>query len=148
VLTCGEWEDIDMMTTLLAIAVTATPLLAIAGLLRLVEWVQRRRDARYARQIELTDAIHRELGAAAAPTLQRRLGGGWLIHMMVPLDRPAVVGVILQITDRVFASGHDSEMFQIVLTPAPPSAATVAGASRVARHRPLESAARVIAAAR
>lgn len=137
-----------MMTTLLAIAVTATPLLAIAGLLRLAEWVQRRRDARCARQIELTDAIHRELGAAAAPTLQRRLGGGWLVHMMVPLDRPAVVGAILRITDRVFASGHASDMFQIVLTPAPPSAATVAGASRAARHHPGESAARVIAAAR
>ena len=58
-----------MTTTLLMIAVAATPLAVIAALLRLVDRIERRRDACHARQIELTDAIHRALGAAAAPTV-------------------------------------------------------------------------------
>lgn len=134
-----------MTTNLLAIAIAATPLLAIAGLLRLAEWIQRRRDALYARQIELTDAIHRELGAAAAPTVQRRRGGGWLIHMMVPLDRPTVVAAILRITDQVFASPDASDTLQIILTPAPPSPARAAGAARSARRRPVDSRAPIAA---
>ncbi len=137
-----------MTTMLLTMTVAATPLLAIAGLLRLMDWIQRGRDARYARQIELTDAIHRELGAAAAPTVERRRGGGWLVRMMVPLDRPAVVAAILRVTDQVFASPDASELLQIVLTPRPASPARVAGASRSARRRQVESAAPVIAAVR
>ena len=93
-----------MTSTLLTVAIAATPLLTIAGLLRLMDWIQRRREARYARQIELTDAIHRELGAIAAPTVHRRRGGGWLVHMTVPLHRPAVVAALLRVTDQVFAS--------------------------------------------
>ncbi len=137
-----------MTTMLLAIAVAATPFGVIAGLLRLVDRIERRRDARYARQIELTDAIHRELGAAAAPTVTRRPRGGWLVRMMVPLDRPSVVAGILRVTDQVFASSDASDMLQIVLTPQPVSAATVAGASRPPRRRPAESAGRMIAAVR
>ena len=37
-----------MTSTLLTVAIAATPLLTIAGLLRLTEWIQRRREARYA----------------------------------------------------------------------------------------------------
>ena len=137
-----------MTRTLLTMAIAAMPLLAIAGLLRLAEWIQRRRDALYARQIELTDAIHRELGAAAAPTVRRRRGGLWLVHMMVSLDRPAMVAALVRITEQVFASRGASGLLQIVLTPEPPAAATASGAARPARRRPVESRPPMIAAIR
>jgi hypothetical protein len=137
-----------MTTALLAIAVAAIPLGIVVGLLRLAERFQRRRDAGHARQIELTDAIHREMGAAAAPTVERRRGGGWLVCMRVPLDRPAVVAAILRVTNQVFASSDTGDTVQIVLTPRPASPATVADPSRSARHRPVQSAAPIGAAVR
>jgi hypothetical protein len=94
------------MTTLLGIAVALTPFLMIVGLLRLAERVAQRREAGRARQIALTDAIHRELGAAAAPLVRRRVGGGWLVTMMVPLDRPGTVAALLRITHRVLGPGE------------------------------------------
>jgi hypothetical protein len=137
-----------MTMALLAIAVAATPLGLVAGLLRLMGRVQRRRDAGHARQIALTDAIHREMGAAAAPTVERGRGGRWLVRMMVPLDRPAVVAAILQVTEQVFASSDTGDTLQIVLTPRPALPATVAGPLRSARHRPIQSAASIVAAVR
>jgi hypothetical protein len=107
------------MTTdmLLAIALAAMPLLAIVGLLRLVDRIHVRRNERVARQIELTDAIHRELGAAAAPTVRRCRGGGWLVQMTVPLGHPVLVSALLRITDGVLASHEGSDRSKIVLTP-------------------------------
>jgi hypothetical protein len=133
------------MTTLLGMAIAATPLLAIAGLLRLADWIQSRRDARYARQIALTDAIHRELGAVTAPTVTPRRGGGWLVQMVVPFDRPAMVAAILGITDRAFASRETSGGLQVVLVPAPRSTLTGADRSPSARPRSIESGAPALA---
>lgn len=117
-----------MTSMLLGIAVVVTPFVALVGFLRLAERVQLQREARYARQIALTDAIHLELGAVAAPTVRKRLNGGWLVSMMVPFDRPATVATLIRITQRAFASGDGSGVkpLQIVLTPASSSlAATV-----------------------
>lgn len=136
------------MTTLLGMAIAATPLLAIAGLLRLTEWMQSRRNARYARQIALTDAIHRELGAVTAPTVKPRRGGGWLVHMMVPFDRPAMVAAILGVTDRAFASREASGELQVVLVPEPRPTAMGANPSPSARQRSIESGAPALAALR
>jgi hypothetical protein len=137
-----------MTTGFLTIAVAATPLAVVVGLLRLADWCQRRRDARYARQIELTDAIHREMGAATAPTVERRRGGGWLVRMTVPLDRPAVVAALVGVTAQVFTSSDTDDTLQIVLTARPASRALAAGPSRPARHRPVQSTAPTMAAAR
>src|SRR5215813_6882032 len=115
-----------MMTNLLALAVAAMPLGAVLALLRLADRMERRREAGYARQIELTDAIHREMGAAAAPIVKRRRGGGWLVRMTVPLDKPAVVAEILGITHEVFASAGTEDAVQIALTPRPAPSAPVA----------------------
>jgi hypothetical protein len=137
-----------MTTGFVAIAVAAAPLGVIVGLLRLMDRLQRRRDARYARQIELTDAIHREMGAVAAPTVERRRGGGWVVRMRVPLDTPALVAAVLRITDQVFSSSDTRDTLQIVLTSLPGSPAMVAGPLRATRHRPLQSGASIIAAVR
>jgi hypothetical protein len=133
----------DMMTTLLASGIAVTPLVGIVGALWLAKRAEARRDARYARQIALTDAIHRELGAVAAPTVTQR-GGGWLVDMTVPLDSPATVAAILRVTERAFAPADGSGVgpLQITLRPAPrESRVTAASAPRAAIGKPARLAA-------
>jgi hypothetical protein len=137
-----------MTTTFYGIAVAASPAAIVLGLLWLADRQHRRRDGGRARQIELTDAIHRAMGAAAAPTVERRRGGGWLVRMTVPLDSPAMVATILRVTGQVFASSDRKDTLQIVLMPRPALPATTAGPSWSARHRPVPSAASIVAAAR
>src|SRR5260370_22944406 len=67
------------------IMIALIPFLAIWGLLRLARAVEQRRDDRVARQIALTDAIHRELRAAAAPNVRRTWSGGWVVSRRLPL---------------------------------------------------------------
>jgi hypothetical protein len=131
------------MTTLLAIAISMSPLLGLAGFLWIAERMRQKRDERYARQIALTDAIHRELGAVAAPTMRRRRGGRWLVTMMVPVDRPAIVAAILRITDEMFASRDDSvmESYEVVLTPRPINPRSGASGPRSVIGRPVRAAA-------
>lgn len=107
------------MTTLIAgLVLVAIPFLAVSVVLKLVERVQNRRDAARDQQIMLTDAIHWELGAAAAPVVDRQRGG-WRVSMAVPFDRPADVMALLRLTQRHFsADGHGIEPLEIVLTPA------------------------------
>jgi hypothetical protein len=104
----------------------------VLALLRLADFVSTRREASHARQIALTDAIHRELGAVAAPVVSRRSGGGWLVSMAVPLDRPGTTAAIVRITERMFAPDSGGvDRLRIVLTPAAarPAAGTSAGSS-------------------
>jgi len=107
-----------LINGLLSIAIALTPFLVVIALLRLAESVSVRRDARNARQIALTDAIHRELGAVAAPMVSRRPGGGWLVSMAVPLDRPRTTAAIVRITERMFARDGDVDPLRILLAPA------------------------------
>jgi len=125
------------MTILLGVAFALMPFVAIVGLLRLVDRIGWRREAERARQIELTDAIHGELGAAAAPWVRRRFGGGWVVTMKVPLDRPGTVAALLRITHRLFASTGEAgaKPVRIVLTPDAPPLLTSAGPSRPAGRR-------------
>ena len=107
------------MTALVAIFVfAAIPFLVVSALLRLVERRQDRRDLQRDQQIMLTDAIHWELGAVAAPVVSRRPGGGWRVSMAVPIDQPAVVAALLRVTERHFAAEKAVERLEIVLRPA------------------------------
>ena len=105
-----------LINGLLSIAIALTPFLVVIALLRLAESVSVRRDARNARQIALTDAIHRELGAVAAPMVSRRPGGGWLVSMAVPLDRPRTTAAIVRITERI-AAKHLAAEHMLVESP-------------------------------
>src|SRR5205823_13508386 len=127
------------MTTLFGIAIGVAPFLVIVGLFRLIDRIGRRREEGLARQVELTDAIHRELGAAAAPIVRRRLGGEWLVTMRAPLDRPGTVAALVRITDRVFArrSGAQRHRLVIVLMARGSSATATAGMARPAGHQPV-----------
>jgi hypothetical protein len=130
------------MTALIAMLVMlAIPFLAVTALLVLAERLEDRRELTLHRQIELTDAIHWELGAVAAPVVRRRLSGDWLVSMTVSLDRPALVASILQVTERYFAASPAAERFEIVLTPdrstVRPRAAQPPARTQVATDRPL-----------
>ena len=107
-----------LMNALPSIAIVLTPFLAVIALLRLADFMSARREASLARQIALTNAIHRELGAVAAPVVSRRSGGGWLVSMAVPLDRPGTTAAIVRITERMFARDGDVDPLRILLAPA------------------------------
>jgi len=106
------------MTTLVAVLVlVALSFVAVSAVLLVVERLQDRRDSQRDRQIMLTDAIHWELGAVAAPVVSRRRGG-WRVSMAVPLDRPAEVAALLRVTERHFAEDENGPVpLEIVLTP-------------------------------
>jgi hypothetical protein len=106
------------MTALITVLVmVAVPFVAVSALLALAERLQNRRDSERDRHIMLTDAIHWELGAAAAPVVSRRLGGGWRVSMAVPLDRPAEVAALVRVTQRHFSEDKEgTESLEIVLT--------------------------------
>jgi hypothetical protein len=120
---------------------------AIAMLLRLAERTQRRRDERIARQIELTDAIHRELGAIVAPTVEKRRGGGLAVRMTVPFDRPELVVTLLTVTNQVFSRHDDAHAVEIAFTPRPGSM-TILERARSTQNRTMEQPVSMIAAAR
>jgi hypothetical protein len=105
------------MTVLLtALVVLAIPCLALTALLLFIERREDRRQLTRDRQIALVDAIHSELGAAAAPTVTRGRGG-WRLSMVVPLERPAVVADLLRLTEAHFAPEKTTERLEIVLHP-------------------------------
>jgi hypothetical protein len=113
-------EDTAMTvtTTLVAIAIPALMLLGLIGMLWAAGRVEQRRNERYARQIQLTDAIHRELGAIAAPIVERRRGGRWLVTMVVPFDEPDTVASLLRITERMRQPSDGAPAsYEVVLRP-------------------------------
>ncbi|MCL6640545.1 MAG: hypothetical protein K6T92_04140 [Candidatus Rokubacteria bacterium] len=84
-----------MLTALVAVAVALAPFVAVVALLALSARWQRRRQEEAAHQVAVTEAIHRELGAVAAPVVIKRAWGPWRVLIPVPLDRPALVARIL-----------------------------------------------------
>ena len=84
------------------IMIVLIPFLAVWALLVVSRRVAEAREARVARQIALTDAIHRELGAVAAPEVWRDWGGAWIVSVRLPLYREALVGSISRITHDLF----------------------------------------------
>jgi hypothetical protein len=101
------------------IIVAATPFLAVAALFWLVGLIQARTWARVARQVALTDAIHRELGPVAAPTVGRRFGGRWRVTIAVPLDRPHTTAAIVRVIDVSWTdlAPRDAAPLEIMLLP-------------------------------
>jgi hypothetical protein len=115
------------ITTLTGFACALFPFAAVIALLRVSGAVARRRDVRVARQIALTDAIHRELGAVAAPIVDRRFGRGWLVRMTAPLDRPGTTAALVRIAERQFAFEAGTRRLRIVLVPAGPRSSATSG---------------------
>ncbi len=107
-----------MLTSLVVLVPMVVPILVLVALLKLAAWRDETRREVVARQIALTDAIGRELGAIVAPVVRKRPWGPWQIEIAVPLARPAIVGTILAIADRALAVAHPTARdYRIILTP-------------------------------
>lgn len=105
------------MLTLVAVgALIALPALVLVALLALLTRVQRSRERVIEQQIALTDAIHAELGAVAAPVVAKPVFGPWRVTFMVPFARPALVEQLVLITSRKLAAVSPAGV-RIVLTP-------------------------------
>lgn len=123
------------MTVLLAaLVIVAIPFLAVSALLKLSERLQDRRELERDRQVELTDAIHWELGAIAAPVVRHRRGGGWRVSMAVPLDRSGEVAALVRLVGRQFGADKAAERLEIVLRPAAWSVRAVGARSETPRQ--------------
>ncbi len=109
------------MTFLAGIALAVAPFLGVVVLLWNSERIRRRRLACVARQIAVTDAIHRELGAAAAPVVERSWRGLWTVGVAVPLDHEGTVGAIARIAHEVFSrlDPMEAQRLRIVFNPGP-----------------------------
>ena len=100
------------------VVAAAAPFLVIGGLLWFTSRIRGRREACIARQIALTDAIHRELGAAAAHVVERSWIGAWTVTIAVPLERETLVGALTRITQELFVRLDHAERpwLQVVLS--------------------------------
>jgi len=92
-----------MIALLGALVVLGLPVAGLVVLLKVVDVLQRRRATTVARQIEVTDAIHREFGAIVAPTV-RRARGVW--RVVLPMD------------DRLAEAARIVELAAVTLGPA------------------------------
>jgi hypothetical protein len=103
----------------IVIVTALMPFAAVVGLLWVTRGIAARREARVARQIMLTDAIHRELGAVAAPEVRRSWTRGWIVSMRLPLTRVHTVGAVTRITHDLFRrlDRQDPPRLLLVLTP-------------------------------
>ena len=109
-----------------AMAVVMVPAVALWALMKIRAAFERRRDAAVARQIALTDAIHRELGAVAAPVVRYGWLSGWTVSLPLPLDHEATVGAIARITTNLFRrlDAQDLPRLRMVLVPREPYGST------------------------
>ena len=107
------------LETEISIMIALIPFLAVWGLLRIAGAVERRRERCVSRQIALTDAIHRELGAAAAPHVRRTWTGEWVVSVRLALARESTVGAIARITGELFRrlDRQDPPRLRVVLLP-------------------------------
>jgi len=130
-----------MTAVIAALVMVAIPFVVVSALVRLAERWQDRRDLQRDQQILLTDAIHWELGAVAAPVVRRRPDGGWRVSMVVPIDQPILVTALLRVTARHFAAEKAAERLEIVLRPDTlgvlPRYSRLETARQVAAGRPL-----------
>jgi hypothetical protein len=103
----------------IAMVMALVPFVAVVGLLWLTRVIREKREAGVARQIALTDTIHRELGAAVAPVVKRSWTRGWIVSVRVPLHREGMVGTITRITHDLFSrlDRHDPPRLRLVLIP-------------------------------
>lgn len=108
-----------MLTATAVVVLLALPMAFTLGLLALATRIQRRRDEVIVRQIMVTDAIHREVGAVAAPVVQRRRGRRWRALIPVPFAHADLVGTVAAIAQRVLAEADPASRVEVLLTPQP-----------------------------
>ena len=107
-----------MLTMVLAVALPAS---LLAAWLLAVGRMERARDARISRQVAVTDAIHRELGAVVAPFVKRRAGRDWRVEIAVPFESPAIVGRVVAIAQAAMLRAGATGRIEIVLSAQEPA---------------------------
>jgi len=118
------------------VGVVLLPVLVMVGLLALANRIQRGRAEAVARQIRLTDAIHREFGAVVAPVVEKRRGRRWRAVIAVPFARPEVVATVVALAERTLGEREqDRAGVEILLTPQPVMAAPPVRRGGRARHQ-------------
>ncbi len=88
---------------LIGMLVVLAPIAALVGALVIASRFERARVRVVACQIALTDAIHRHLGAVAAPVVRRRPGDRWEVLIPLPLGDPATVADVLSVAGHALA---------------------------------------------
>ena len=123
------------MQTAVGLAVALAPVVAILGLLEWANRAARRREVVIGRQIALTDAIHRELGAVVAPEVSGSATRGWTVSVGVALRSESMVAAVARITDDLFRrlDEQDPPRVRLVLVARPPVHALPAVAPRHSR---------------
>ena len=111
-----------MLTVIAAVlgivAALTLPLLALVGLLAIADRLHRRRLRVVARQVAVTDAIHREFGAIVAPVVSKRFWGPWTVFMALPPERWAMAGSLAAIAHRVVSTSERRDgRIRVVLMP-------------------------------
>jgi hypothetical protein len=109
-----------MLATILVTLMLPVTLLAV--LLLATGRMERARDMRIARQVAVTDAVHRELGPVVAPVVKQRLGRDWRVEIAVPFDSPAIVGRVVAITHAAMLRSDGNRRIEIVLAAQEPEA--------------------------
>lgn len=102
------------MLLLQGVVLASLPVIGVFAILAFATWRDRRREEARSRQIEVTDAIHRRLGAVVAPTVAPRAWGPWRLTIPVPFERPEVVASVVDIAHGALATARPTD---IVLTP-------------------------------
>lgn len=103
-----------MLTLATFVVVVIMPASLVVAALLAVGRMERARDARIARQVAVTDAIHRELGAVVAPVVTGRLACD-RVEIAVPFQSPAIVSRVVAIAHATMLRTGGSRRFEIVL---------------------------------
>jgi hypothetical protein len=137
------------MTALAPLAVVLTPMLTLILMFALAARARRAREDALVRQVAVTDAIHRELGAIVAPFVTATREGGWQALIAVPFERPAVVERVVVIARETLArlDPARADQIRIVLIPQerltkyiPAATSTMVRASALVTASPRKSA--------
>jgi hypothetical protein len=99
---------------IVGITVIGMPLAAILILLGVSQRVRQARERVIARQVMLTDAVHRHLGAVVAPVVRKRPGRRWQVLMAVPPEHIGLEGRLVDLAHDTF--GRELGELEVVLT--------------------------------
>ena len=102
------------MMALGVLVVMAPPVLVLVALLLAADARQRRRAEVVARQIQVTDAIHREFGAIVAPCVHRTRRG-WRVVLPMEVWHPHAARLVALAAHTLEREG---EVEVVVVTPA------------------------------
>src|SRR5262245_22349062 len=81
----------------------------------LIDEVERRRLARVAAQVHVTEAVHAALGAVVAPTVAHHRGRPWTVTMGLAPQQLALAGRLTEIARQ--ALGQGGQAVEVVFVP-------------------------------